>query len=897
MGGSKKQTIGYHYKWLLHFGWCQGIVDALLELRGGDAPFWQGRMTSSGQISVNAPELWGGEKGEGGIAGAWDIMFGEQTQMPNDYLTSVLGPQQSGHRGKFTTVARGGRFGAFTPSPKNVSAKIERILTDWQGGSRWYPEKAVISMDGFALGFNQDGWKYRVEPPGSTADYSAATYDDTVWDTGKGGFGSGALDTDAAFGVGTYVPAGVAGRSIWIRRALFARPGVGITIDVYHDDGAWLWWNGAPISIATLTYYHGQAVIPGNLVLASNVVVLKVTDAVPAGTPAQIYAGLSLAQSGNVVNAMNPAHALYESITRDDMQGEPAGLINDASFRAAADQLYLESFGICTTWDSESETPEQFQQRICNLIGGNLSQSRADGLYYLDLIRPIADPSTLPIITEDEVVSFKQTPWVGSEAVNLIQVEWFDPQAKQTRTTQPVYSAAAIQDVGSPNADSRTYHEVPVESLALRLAARELAAAATPLNKLELALFPKWRTLRAGTSARLQMPSEGIADMVIVIGEVGQGTPKDEKVSVTAVQNVFSFPDSVFVRPQPGSWVDPAQPPTAPAHEVAFEAPYLELTAALSSGDLAALPADAGYIALLAARPTSGLNYEVDTAAASEDYQAYGIGDWTGALTINEAAGPADSAFTFAGGSDLGRFAIGGWAIWDGEIVRIDALDTSAGTIHLGRGCADTVPAGDHAASSVLLYAGEWVTGDQREYVGGDVVRAKLLTRTSSDKLDPAVAAELSVTMNDRAARPYPPGQLRFDDANATARAYPAQLIGAVVTHWAHRDRLVQADQVVDESAASIGPEAGTTYTVRYYQPPGTLIHSESAVAGTAATAYTFPADGSASIMVEAERDGHASWQAAAHTFDYLVTPDKTRNAVGGDRRVVVGGDVRVSRG
>ena len=897
MGGSKKQTIGYHYKWLLHFGWCQGIVDALLELRGGDAPFWQGRMTGSGRISVNRPELWGGEKGEGGIVGDWDVMFGEQTQVPNDYLTGVLGAQQSAHRGKFTTVARGGRFGAFTPTPKSVSAKIERILTDWQGGSAWYPEKAVIDMDSFSLGFNQDGWKYRVEAPGSTADYSAADYDDIAWDVGKGGFGSGALETDASFGVGTYVPSGVAGRSIWIRRNTYARQGVDIAVDVYHDDGAWLWWNGQPISISTLTYYHGQAIIPGNLVQPSNVVALKVTDAVPTGTPTQIYAGLSLSQMGNVVNAMNPAHVLYESITRDDMQGEPVGLINDASFRAAADQLFSEGFGICTTWDSESETPEQFQQRICNLIAASLSQSRADGLYYLDLIRPVADPSTLPIITEDDVSSFKQTPWVGSEAINLMQVEWFDPQAKQVRTTQPVYSAAAIQDVGSPNSDSRTYHEIPVESLALRLAGRELAISATPLNKLDLKLLPRWRTLRAGTSARLQLPSEGIADMVIVIGEVGQGDPKDEKVSVIAAQNVFSFPDAVFVQPQPGGWVDPARPPTAPAQQLAFEAPYLELTAALSSGDLSALTADAGYIALLATRPTSGLNYEVDTAVASEAYQAYGIGDWAGGLFINEAAGPTDTSFTFTGGSDLERFAIGGWAVWGDEIVRIDALDTSAGTLSLGRGCADTVPAGDHAAGSVLLYAGEWVTGDQREYVGGDVVRAKLLTRTSSDKLDPSAATELSVTMADRQVRPYPPGQLRFDDASTTGRAYPASMVGAIVTRWAHRDRLLQADQVVDESAASIGPEAGTTYTVRYYQPPGMLIHTESSITGTAATAYTFPADGSASITVEAERDGHASWQAASHTFDYLVTPDRTRIAVGGDRRVVVGGDIRVSRG
>ena len=593
---------------------------------------------------------------------------------------------------------------------------------------------------------------------------------------------------------------------------------------------------------------------------------------------------------------MNPAHVLYESITRDEMQGEPAGLINDASFRAAADQLYTEGFGICTTYDSESETPEQFQQRICNLIAGNLTQSRTDGLYYLDLIRAVSDPSTLPIITEDDVKTFKQTPWVGSEAVNLIQVEWFDPQAKQVRTTQPVYSAAGIQDVGSPNSDVRTYHEVPVNSLAVRLAARELAAASSPLSKIDLTLLPKWRTLRAGTNVRLQLPSEGIADMVLVLGQVTQGTLKDGSIAASAVQNVFSFPDTVFIQQQPGGWVDPAQPPTAPAAQLAFEAPYIELVAALSSADLAALPADAGYLGLLATRPTTGLNYEVDTAAAAEAYQAYGIGDWTASVVINEAAGPIDTPFTFTSATDIDRLVVGGWAIWGDEIVRIDAIDATAGTLSLGRGCADTVPT-SHAASSTLVFAGEWVTGDQREYVGGDVVRAKLLTRSASDKLDISSATELSVTMNDRQIRPYAPGLLRFDDALAMGQAYPASMVGAVTTHWAHRDRVTQADQLLDESAASTGPEAGTTYTVRYYQPPGTLVHTESALTGTAATAYTFPADGTAQITVEAERDGYASWQASTHTFDYLIAPNNTRIVVGSNRRVTVAGDVRVSRG
>jgi hypothetical protein len=92
MGSKSKPTIGYWYKVLLHLGVCQGPVDALLELRGGDKTAWTGVQEGSGTITINAKELWGGEKAEGGIQGDLDVMMGEGTQMPNAYLAANLGP-------------------------------------------------------------------------------------------------------------------------------------------------------------------------------------------------------------------------------------------------------------------------------------------------------------------------------------------------------------------------------------------------------------------------------------------------------------------------------------------------------------------------------------------------------------------------------------------------------------------------------------------------------------------------------------------------------------------------------------------------------------------------------------------------------------------------------------
>jgi hypothetical protein len=104
VGKSSKPIIGYWYRIAYQHGLTIGPIDAFLEFRGGEKTAWQGQLTASGTISVNAPNLWGGEKDQGGIVGNLAVMFGEPTQLPNAYLTSVFGNQTTAWRG-FATVA------------------------------------------------------------------------------------------------------------------------------------------------------------------------------------------------------------------------------------------------------------------------------------------------------------------------------------------------------------------------------------------------------------------------------------------------------------------------------------------------------------------------------------------------------------------------------------------------------------------------------------------------------------------------------------------------------------------------------------------------------------------------------------------------------------------------
>jgi hypothetical protein len=80
-----------------------------------------------------------------------------------------------------------------------------------------------------------------------------------------------------------------------------------------------------------------------------------------------------------------------------------------------------------------------------------------------------------------------------------------------------------------------------------------------------------------------------------------------------------------------------------------------------------------------------------------------------------------------------------------------------------------------------------------------------------------------------------------------------------------HRDRVQQADQLIDDQMATVGPEAGTTYTVRYYIN-GTLVHTDSALA-TPVSSYLPTGGGLMRVEVESVRVSLASYQMHVRQF------------------------------
>ena len=126
MGGrSKKQTVGYRYYLGMHMVICHGPVDAVTEIQVADRPVWSGNLLGSGRITLDEPELFGGEKREGGIAGDVDVAFGQSTQTPNDYLISNIGTPQPAYRGLLSLILRQVYIAANNPYMKPWAVRIK----------------------------------------------------------------------------------------------------------------------------------------------------------------------------------------------------------------------------------------------------------------------------------------------------------------------------------------------------------------------------------------------------------------------------------------------------------------------------------------------------------------------------------------------------------------------------------------------------------------------------------------------------------------------------------------------------------------------------------------------------------------------------------------------------
>ena len=534
--------------------------------------------------------------------------------------------------------------------------------------------------------------------------------------------------------------------------------------------------------------------------------------------------------------AMNPAHMIYETLTNPDWgMGYPPSSLDLTVFTASALQLFNEGLGLCLLWNRQ-DTIDSWLQTLMNYTAGVLVTSPVTGLFQYKLVRGGYDVSTLPIFTQSDIVDLtEKDDSTLTGAVNELWVQWYDPIAKQQQSVA-LQALGSVQSQGVVVTDTRTYTGIATADLAARICQRDLQATTVPLKRMTAKFKRTAYLLTPGDVFVLSFPAAGIDAMVMRVGEVDTGTLLDGTITLSIMQDIYSLPTDTYVAPQVSGWIPPNNHPVAPVLFQAYEADFRTIYKLLGSSVANSLPPLVGYDGVLIARPDSlcqsyALATEVGGAAffaANQAEQFSPVGQ------IAVAIGAFDTSMTLNTLIDVSHAPLPCAAlIVDGgganEIVNVTAFNPSTGICTIARGCVDTV-ANPHAGGLQVFFIDNYVGSDGEQYTATEVVHNKPLPNAPLGQLDISLAPDITVTIAGRALLPFPPALPKI---NGTRFDLAGAITGAFTLSWIERNRLTQADTMVDQSMGTVTPETGTTYTVRVYSSSAVLLATYSPISGT----------------------------------------------------------------
>jgi hypothetical protein len=562
---------------------------------------------------------------------------------------------------------------------------------------------------------------------------------------------------------------------------------------------------------------------------------------------------------------MNPAHIIRECITDPFWgMGYAEADVDDAAFTAAADQLESEGMGMSILWD-RATTLEDFIALVLKHIDAVLYVDRYTGLFVLNLVRDDYVVDDLLLLDEDsidKVTRFKRS--TSDELINKVTVKFWNSSTGKTDAVTAKETALVAQY--GTNATIQQFPGFTNGTLASQVASRSLKALSTPLASCVIYANRTAASLNKGDPFKMSWSPYGLTEVIMRVLDIDFGTLTDNKIKITAAQDVFGISSAVYAAPPATGWTDPNSDPVACTYHSLIEAPFWEVVQRVGETEAGSIASDAGFAIVTAVRPSDdSINAKIWSDPTDALYEEAGTVDFTPTATSSGAIGYTETVIPLLGAVDIDIVGLNTYAVWGNEIVRIDAISSSEMTV--ARGCLDTIPE-EHSDGERVFFADVFYETDQVEYVDGETARIKVLPTTGHGTLDIGSAVEQTVVMDSRLSRPYPPGRLELNNGYY-ADAVPGD--ADIVVTGQHRDRLQQTATLIPSSEDSgIGPEAGTTYTIELRTLVGGLIDSDT---GLSAPSYTLTEAAMGSnygrlrVLMWSTRDSLDSYQ--THDFEF----------------------------
>jgi len=536
---------------------------------------------------------------------------------------------------------------------------------------------------------------------------------------------------------------------------------------------------------------------------------------------------------------MNPAHIIYETLVNTTWggMGYPVADLDMDSFVTAANLLLAEGFGLSLLW-AKNTSVEDFLQIILDHIDGVLYFAHTTGLLKLKLVRNDYNIGALPVLNQSNIIELVEYQGPSAvEAVNQVTVNWVDRENQPQAVTVQDLAGFARTD-GQVNQATISMVGIASAELAARVAARELQQMCMPIASCTLLVNRTASQLEPGDCFNFTWSPLGIENMAMRVSAVEIGMHTDSQLRIVAIRDVFGLGAVSLTTPETSQWTSSLTAPAEALNRQLVELTWWQFVRIFGETDavLAELDETSTLVTCYCSRPSSdALNYEMWTRnAGATDWTRRDTDDFPLVGEVVDALVPeVSSTLTLTMPIDTNLVRIGSYAALGDELVAITAVDIEANTLAVDRGVLDTIPVA-HAGGALLWCHQDSFGLDRTERVAGEVVEVRILPSTPLGRLALADATTDTITTVGRMMRPYPPGNVQVNGSR-----WPVSIGAAaeLAVTWSHRDRRLQTVTLNKQDDGNIGPEAGTTYTLRIYGETDTLLRT---VTGLTGTSYTY---------------------------------------------------------
>ncbi len=266
--------------------------------------------------------------------------------------------------------------------------------------------------------------------------------------------------------------------------------------------------------------------------------VLKRTDTQHDET-AQWY--LAKAEIGSNAN-LNIIHVIRECLVSPIFgRGVPIADIDDLSFKAAADTIFTEGFGISYAYRPQDEPVKEFISALEGIINGYVHFDHSSGAYQIRLIRN--DYGALVTYTEDdfEIDVFARPSRFLSPSETRVKYTSIE-SAKGTIAKDDDSSLQEVQGE-APVTQTFNWPMVTDPTMAGKLAAREQASASRTQAALRLKAKRVMYELERGDVFKITHPHLTlglITDMTVRVVTIDRGTLEEGSILINVIEESFN---------------------------------------------------------------------------------------------------------------------------------------------------------------------------------------------------------------------------------------------------------------------------------------------------------------------------------------------------------------------